>query len=394
MLTLGALFAVNAVCIDGLLVVIPAIATEFDVTQGQAQLTIVMYLLGYALAHIPSGLLGDRFGRRPVILCGLGLSSVFALLTVVATSYALLITARFGLGVSSAFVGLMGRAIIRDVTQGRAAASLTSKALSYLAVIIIVTPLLSGALLVILGWRAVMGMIFVYILSLGVLSFKQIPETFEISENRQSVMTQFLSSASAFFKSPQSIFASLLAGVCFGTYFIFSTIGASAIVDVFQLPAASFGAIFALVGAVQFFVARYNAKKVQHVGILPMLKFALVFTVLGLVLSAGELIAGSLNLYIFIAIGLAFAITHGTVLPNAIALTLDPLPRSAGFASSIQGMFQAAIATLVGFIVSSLYDGTSDRIILMFLIFGVLNLVAYMIFLKCSRLPSETSYKT
>ena len=48
--------------------VVPAISTEFSVSNGQVGLALSGMWLAYALAQFPSGLLGDRFGERPIIL--------------------------------------------------------------------------------------------------------------------------------------------------------------------------------------------------------------------------------------------------------------------------------------------------------------------------------------
>ncbi len=56
---------------------------------------------------------------------------------------------------------------------------------------------------------------------------------------------------------------------------------------------------------------------------------------------------------------LVFLVGIGLVQPNATAAALEPMPRAAGVASSVLGVFQMAGGALAGFVVSALYDRTA-----------------------------------
>src|ERR1700694_268213 len=52
---------------------LPRLATTFGRDISIAQMTVSLYMVGIALSQIIMGPLSDRFGRRPVLLAGLGL---------------------------------------------------------------------------------------------------------------------------------------------------------------------------------------------------------------------------------------------------------------------------------------------------------------------------------
>src|SRR5262249_61217703 len=63
-------------------VALPGIARDTGATQTQLQWIVDAYALAFAALLLPAGALGDRIGRRPVLLFGLGLygsASVVAL---------------------------------------------------------------------------------------------------------------------------------------------------------------------------------------------------------------------------------------------------------------------------------------------------------------------------
>ena len=65
---------------------LPGLAETFDVSPAMAQLTVSLYVATFAIAQLAYGPLSDRFGRRRVILAGLGIYTVAPLLCAGATS--------------------------------------------------------------------------------------------------------------------------------------------------------------------------------------------------------------------------------------------------------------------------------------------------------------------
>jgi DHA1 family bicyclomycin/chloramphenicol resistance-like MFS transporter len=76
---LGALMMVNVLSIDMTLPALPALGAAFSAGPDQIQLTLSLYLLGYAAGQIVIGPLSDRFGRRRVLVGGLAVYSLATL---------------------------------------------------------------------------------------------------------------------------------------------------------------------------------------------------------------------------------------------------------------------------------------------------------------------------
>jgi DHA1 family bicyclomycin/chloramphenicol resistance-like MFS transporter len=56
---------------DMYLASLPGMRRYFDVPVPQAQLTLSVFVIGFALSQLAYGPLSDRFGRRPVLLGGI-----------------------------------------------------------------------------------------------------------------------------------------------------------------------------------------------------------------------------------------------------------------------------------------------------------------------------------
>src|SRR6266567_2525257 len=99
-LALGALMlSVLAVGLDGtiLSVALPTLATALRATESDLQWFSSAYLLVLAAAMLPAGLLGDRFGRKKVMLVALALFGAGSIACAYAPSAAAFIVARAAL---------------------------------------------------------------------------------------------------------------------------------------------------------------------------------------------------------------------------------------------------------------------------------------------------------
>ena len=107
------LMAVNALAIDSMLPALPAIGAALGVVaENDRQWIITAYLLGFGVAQLAYGPLSDRYGRRPVLLFGLGVFVVFSVVAAFASLVFVLYSAEDWLLLSLAIIILIGGPII------------------------------------------------------------------------------------------------------------------------------------------------------------------------------------------------------------------------------------------------------------------------------------------
>src|SRR3954463_8089601 len=104
---LGALVVILlAVSLDltALNVALPTLSTELHASTGALQWIVASYTLVSATLLIPAGLLGDRYGRKKVLLAGITVFLAASALAMFASSPGTLIAARTLMGVGSAVI--------------------------------------------------------------------------------------------------------------------------------------------------------------------------------------------------------------------------------------------------------------------------------------------------
>jgi MFS family permease len=98
---------------------IPIFAKSFNTGFGVASLVIVMAALGELVATVPSGILVDRLGRRPMLFAGPILTAIASVLIALATSFPELLLYRFIEGAGNEIWRQARLAMIADLSKTR-----------------------------------------------------------------------------------------------------------------------------------------------------------------------------------------------------------------------------------------------------------------------------------
>lgn len=106
-----ALMAVIA-SVTGLNVAQPELAVEFEASQSEVLWFINLYTMSLAALLLPLGALGDRLGRKPVLLIGLTIFGVSNIAAALATTSEVMLTSRFVSGVGAAMIMPVTLAVI------------------------------------------------------------------------------------------------------------------------------------------------------------------------------------------------------------------------------------------------------------------------------------------
>lgn len=135
---------------------LPSIASEFKSTTGQLQWVVDAYGLIFASLLITTGTLGDRFGRKRLLLIGLALFGFGSLGAALSISTEMLIACRFVLGFAGALIMPSTLSILidvfRDLKERAKAIAIWSSIFSVGAA---VGPLIGGLLIGSFHWSAV-----------------------------------------------------------------------------------------------------------------------------------------------------------------------------------------------------------------------------------------------
>src|SRR5690554_5754410 len=173
---LAAAVALAPMAVDMYLPALPQIGADFHAGTDQVQLTLSVYLAGFAIAQLICGPLADRFGRKPIMIGGFLLFTVASIGCAMANNIETLQLFRFLQALGGSAGPVLGRAIIRDIYTPREAAKILALLASIMALAPAVAPTLGGIMVAGFGWHSIFIVLGGYALIMAVVVAFGIPE--------------------------------------------------------------------------------------------------------------------------------------------------------------------------------------------------------------------------
>ncbi|WP_420389868.1 multidrug effflux MFS transporter [Marinobacter sp.] len=356
---LAAAVALGPLAIDMYLPALPAMGEALSADTGQVQLTLSIYMVGFALAQLICGPLADRFGRKPIMIGGFLLFAIASVVCALATNIETLILCRFLQALGGSAGPVLGRAAIRDIYSPRDAARIMAILASIMALAPAVAPTLGGFMVVSLGWSSIFLALGGYALIMAVVVAVGIPEPMR-PENRQSLRIGSLWKNYRAIASDISFLGyTLTNSLTFAGLFAFLSGSSFVLIDFLGVEPQYFGLFFACI------VTGYIGGNLTAVGLgrslTPdqILIRGLIVAVAGGSLMAALATAHIYNVWAVILPQSLLMVGVGMVLPQTMAGALANFPSMAGSASALFGFTQMVVAATVGALVGHFHDGTS-----------------------------------
>jgi DHA1 family bicyclomycin/chloramphenicol resistance-like MFS transporter len=374
--TLGLLTGLAAFTVDVSLPAVPVMVDALQTSLSHGQQIVGIFMLGMAFGQIPSGLVSDRVGRLPVMYMGMALFIVGAITAAAANSIEVMLAGRFVQGIGSAPALVLSRAIVRDISSGREAAKLMSIMTMIFTAAPVIAPSIGAMLVSQFGWRAPFSIIVVLGISITLAIHFFITET-HTPESGRHPARQLTDSFAEFFSHRQSIFGLLLVVLPPAGFLSLIAVAAALVVEIYGFSITQFGLIFALAGISILVGSAINRWLVTRLDSFQVIALGVAFYGLSsaslLVMAVANggpfpLLWGSICL---------FMMTVAIVMPNAMVIALDPLPRIAGVASSIIGTLQNLCGAAGAIIGARIYDGTVRNAIMIMAGVGILIVVIF-----------------
>ncbi len=346
-LILGLLSCIGPFAIDMYLPAMPVIGASLSASPQVMQTTITAYFASFGIAQMLYGPWADQSGRKIPLYAGIAMFVLGTVLCMTATSAMGLIAGRFVQGMGGAALGVVPRAIVRDMMTGPDATRMMSRIFLVFSVSPMLAPLVGSALLLITGWRGIFAALLVTaVASLALLTFAQ-PETLAQDNRRPFRMGFLLKGCGELLVDKSFMLLTLIGAFGFGSFFIFLASASYVYQQGFGLSSTGFSLAFA-VNALAFIGASQGASVATvRFGNMATLKWASIGFALATCWLFALALLGLVNLWVCI-VGLALGNAGlGLIVPSTMVMALDDQGDKAGLASSLGGTLQMLVGGLL-----------------------------------------------
>lgn len=370
-LTLASLSAITPLAIDMYLPSFPAIATDLQTSIPNVEFSLSLYFFGMAMGQLFGGPISDAYGRRPMVIIGLilfGLSSFLISITHQIEAFWILRALQsFGGGIATVNVS----ATVKDMFSGKESARIFSLIAMVMLMAPLIAPTLGSFVLKFFEWEMIflfLGFYTLFALAFYLFRFPSVKqERTKITpiQNYKTVLTNKL--AMLF------IISQIL---CTSGMYTFITSSSFIYMEHFNVTPSKFALFFGANVLMMMFFGRLNAWVVKKKEPLALLRFGVsTQAIFGILLFLFQ----NSNVYVlFPLIGLYIGML-GFIFSNSVSLTLEFFPTISASANAIIGVLQYSVGALMGFVASSLHDGTLFPITSVMMVVSLLGAVLLLL---------------
>jgi DHA1 family bicyclomycin/chloramphenicol resistance-like MFS transporter len=321
------------------------LASSFGRDISIAQMTVSLYMVGLACSQIIMGPLSDRFGRRPVLLGGLGLMVAASLSCSFAETLPQLIAARFFQALGGATGMVVSRAIIRDLYPRERVGAMISLVIAVMMIAQMVSALFGGLLETAFGWRSIFYVITAASLLVVIGIAAALPETRRARD--PGAANGFRGDIGGLLTSRAFIGYMLCQVLASQIIFTFAGAGPYIVVTQMGRSSAEYGAWFASTGFAYLvgnlfcvrFAPRHSIEKLIWFGLALQVAGALLNLAWGLT-GLNQMPSWLFGTQMLLMVGNAF------VMSNSAAGAISVRPEAAGTASGTMGFLQMGLGSL------------------------------------------------
>jgi len=352
--------ALVAFSIDAMLPALPEIGNELGVRQANdSQLIISWLFIGMAFGQLFYGPVSDSIGRKPTIYFGFGLFIVGCILSIVATSFPMMLFARLLQGLGIAGPRGVSMAIVRDLYSGRMMARVMSLIMSFFILVPIIAPAIGQGIMLFAGWRMIFGFFLILAVMIFVWFAIRQPESLLPDQQIPFSIQRIIAGFREVLANRAALGFTIASGLVSGAFLGYLNSAQPVFQDQYGLG-TRFPLIFATIAiasGLAFFlnawlVLRYGMRRLttganSSLAIISILYFLYAF-----------LMEGNPPLWTLISYFLINFFAVGIMFGNFNSLAMEPLGHIAGVGSAVVGSLATFISIPLGTWIGGSFNGT------------------------------------
>lgn len=325
--------------VDTYLPSIPEIAKYFDVNIHKVELSLSIFLIGFAIGQIFGGPISDRYGRRVGSIVGLLGYALFSFLIIFSSSIYELWIYRFLEAFFGGITVVNATAAVRDRFSGQEAAKVFSLIGMVRSLAPLLAPVFGAAIIHFFPWEGIFVFLTIYALIVAFFIYKDLPESFtytkqNIIESYKLVLTH-----------KKAMKAMLVLAISFGAFFIIIAKTSYIYIEYFGIKTDYFPLFFGINFIILMFMIKVNVNLLKTYEAKNIAKYAtLIQFCVGIIFL---LIHKDMNLILTVIIIASYMSMMAFIFGNCMSLAIEHFSKNAGVASGVIGVLQFGLGALI-----------------------------------------------
>lgn len=373
-MVLSALMAFTSLSTDIYLPAMPFMQLDL---QGNIELTITSFLIGFAIAQLVWGPISDQIGRKKPLFIGMILFVIGSVGCALSETIYQIIFWRVIQAIGACTGPMLARAIIRDLYDRVEATQMLSTLTIIMAVAPIAGPLIGGQILKFTSWHAM----FWLLAMIGLIMFFclfLLPETRKKSDLKITIKQAFsnykyLFKKWIFIRYVLALTAFYVAAYTFiiGSPFVY--------ISHYHIEPQHYGWLFSINIIGLMLMSFINKKLVKHVHLHVLLKYSSMLAMLAMITLVILFFSHFMSLITLVVLLFVFFSMNGVIAATSTAAALDSVPEIAGSASALMGAMQYGSGIISSILLTLWRTDSAESMIVIMAIFTVLSALISML---------------
>lgn len=359
-LLLSLVFGIAAFGTDMYLPAFPAMRRSLDATPQAIQLSLSVFLYGNALGHLVFGPLSDRYGRKPVLLIGLGAFAFASFGCAIANDVTALLVYRTAQGAASASAPVLVRALINDRLDRDEAARRLALLTGLMALAAMLTPTLGGWLVQYRPWQWIFYCLGTLSLLLLVFATFGIRETLTRDKRLPALGAGEVFGTYFSIASDLRFWSYVLPpSLMFSGVFAYAVVNSFLLIDDLGLSARAHGVSYSVAAFAYVAGSLTSHRLLRRTGIDRAILIGLWCGSIAALVAVTASALLPLSVPLVMLPGIAMFFCTSLILPIGFSVAVSLFPRRGGSASAVAGFTQLGFAGLSSGVAAYLYDGSA-----------------------------------
>lgn len=370
-----ALVILPRLSVDLYLPALPNMTKSLHVSDALLQMTLTVFMFGYALSMLVSGPLSDVIGRKRVMFLGLCLYLIATLICAITSSITILISARFFQALGGCCGTVVARVMVRDAYSREEQIHLLAYLSAAMAICPLLAPIVGGSLQIYFGWRIAFYVLAIFALILLIVSENQFIDTHKII--KKVSFCNLIDNYKVLLQHRTFIGYSLAIGFAWCNYFAFTLESPFLLEKTLGLSMLSFGLIFSFI-VLGYLIGTVITKRfANQVGWDQLILIATYLCIAGAILMTLMISLLPLSWPTIASPMIIIMIGVGIIIPCTQGAVMQPFPTIAGTASGLFFFIQMTFGGICGLIIQNLKRNSPVPMALVILISSVFLLVSF-----------------
>jgi DHA1 family bicyclomycin/chloramphenicol resistance-like MFS transporter len=368
---------------------LPEIAQYFHISQGHSQLTITLFLLGYAIGQLIYGPIANRFGRKPAFYIGIVIATSGSLISIASEplhSFAMMITGRLLDALGSSAGLMISFTVIGDHYYPEQARRIIAYLMLAFAIVPGVATCIGGVLVTHFHWISCFYFLLIYGLMLILPATYLLETATELKKDALQVR-QIIKNYGMAFKNKVLVSTTFFFGLSGGCVYLYVASSPFIAINTLQLSPQAYG----LIGLIPFLGTALgsviSARLYASFSTTALMRIGLIIDAVSAILLAGSFCLGMINLPVLLLSGFILMFGNCLIVGSGASIATLSSDDKAN-ASAVMNFINLSMVMLATFILAIVPGSPLIKLPILFLLAILLMCLLWL------RLPYHGSCKT